>query len=98
MFTWADETAPGQIADFAAELATMPARLDVIRRYEHGDDLELGPGTADYVLIADFKTVEDYRVYADHPAHRAFIAAFVQPIAASVSRAQYHVSSGASGD
>jgi hypothetical protein len=91
MFTWNETATSEQIAAFAAELATMPDHIDGIRRYEHGDDLELGPGTADYVLVADFDTVDEYRDYSGHPRHAEFIAAFVEPIAASVSRVQYHV-------
>lgn len=91
MFTWSEEATTSQIAAFAAALATLPGQIDVIRRYEHGDDLDLGPGTADYVLVADFDTVEGYREYAGHPAHTEFIESFVTPIAATVGRVQMHV-------
>lgn len=91
MFTWSEAATTSQIAAFATELSKMPASVDSIRRYEHGDDLELGPGTADYVLLADFDTVEGYRDYARHPAHLAFIESYVKPIAASIGRVQMHV-------
>ena len=60
MFTWTKEATTDQIKTFAAKLSTMPDAIDLIRRYEHGEDLELGTATADYVLVADFDTVEDY--------------------------------------
>lgn len=91
MFTW-DESASGdEIRQFATELSTMPRRVPGILRYEHGDDLQLGPGNADYVLVADFETVEDYRAYSAHPDHVQFIETFVKPILGSISRVQYHL-------
>ena len=91
MFTWAETATDEQIREFAAQLDSMPAAIPVVRRFEHGDDLQLGPGTADYVLVADFDTVEDYRAYADHPYQQKFVEDHSRPIVAIVSRVQYHV-------
>ncbi|MCP3973823.1 MAG: Dabb family protein [bacterium] len=91
MFTWSDEATTSQIGHFAAGLSSMPNQIGTIRRYEHGDDLDLSPGTADYVLVADFDSVEGYRQYADHPIHLEFIEASVKPIVASISRVQMHI-------
>lgn len=91
MFTWTEEATDDQVRAFASGLATMPVLIDGIVDYVHGDDLQLGPGTSDYVLVADFATVEDYRHYAKHPDHLDFIARHVKPIAASIHRVQYHV-------
>lgn len=91
MFTWNEAATTAQIRDFAEQLTAMPANVDVIRRYEHGDDLQLGPGTADYVLVADFDTVEDYQFYAKHPYHLDFIERSVKPLLGSISRVQYHL-------
>ena len=91
MFTWNESAEDGAIAEFAAQLSTMPDHIAVIRRYDHGDDLQLGPGTADYVLVADFDTVEDYRSYAQHPYHVEFIDTVVKPLVKSVNRVQYHL-------
>jgi len=91
MFTWTEEATTNQIKTFAAKLSTMPDAIDLIRRYEHGEDLELGTATADYVLVADFDTVEDYWSYSGHPYHVDFLQEYAQPIIASVARAQYQV-------
>lgn len=91
MFTWADGAAGEAIRAFATELATMPDNVPGILRYDHGDDLQLGPGTADYVLVADFATVEDYRAYSTHPYHVAFNDRRVKPIIGSINRVQYHL-------
>ncbi|NND04176.1 MAG: Dabb family protein [Acidimicrobiia bacterium] len=92
MFTWAESADGDAIRQMAVELDTMPANVAGILNYEHGDDLQLGPGTADYVLVADFDTVEDYQAYAKHPYHLDFIEHRVKPIVANISRVQYHVS------
>lgn len=91
MFTWTEEATTDQIKTFAAKLSTMPDAIDLIRRYEHGEDLELGTATADYVLVADFDTVEDYWSYSGHPYHVDFLQKYAQHIIASVARAQYQV-------
>ncbi len=69
----------------------MPEVIDLIRRYDHGEDLELGTATADYVLVADFDTVEDYWAYSGHPYHVDFLQNHAQHIIASVERVQYRV-------
>jgi len=94
MFDWKDDAPDSAIKEFATRLATMPDHIDVIKQYNHGDDLGLGPATSDYVLVADFDNVEDYRRYATDPYHVAFIESYVKPIAASVSRVQYHMTTG----
>ena len=91
MFTWTQSAAPAEIQEFASRLSTMPDNVPGIHRYEHGDDLQLGPNTSDYVLVAEFETVEDYRYYANHPYHVAFVEDCVKPILQSISRAQYHL-------
>ena len=91
MFTWTQEATTDEIKTFAAKLSTMPDAIDLIRRYEHGEDLGLGSATADYVLVADFDTIEDYWSYSGHPYHVDFIPKHAQPIIASVARVQYHV-------
>ena len=93
LFAWNPDATTEQIRAFAAGLTAMPSGVEVIRRYDHGDDLDLGRSTADYALVADFDTVEDYREYSAHPVHLAFVDKHVKPIAANVWRVQYHVDS-----
>ena len=94
MFTWKREAAPAAIQSLASGLDAMPDHVPGILRYDHGEDLSLGSGTADYALVADFATVEDYRTYVTHPHHVAFLESVVRPIVASVSRVQHHLPDG----
>ena len=91
MFRWKESADGPAIQAFATGLSAMPGAIPEILRYEHGDDLQLSPGNADYVLVADFATVEDYRTYAQHPDHVEFIENRVKPILESISRVQYHL-------
>lgn len=92
IFEWTDSASSDQVAALAAGLDTMPDHVPGILGYQHGDDLEISSVTADYALVADFATVEDYRSYAGHPHHLAYIEEHVRPIAARIHRVQYHVS------
>ncbi|ROO83511.1 stress responsive alpha/beta barrel protein [Actinocorallia herbida] len=91
MFTWKAEATEEQRAAVPAELAKLPAAIPEIRRYEFGPGRN--PGNKDFVLVADFDDDESFVTYRDHPAHQAFIAACVTPIAADLARVQYEVAS-----
>lgn len=91
IFKWTETATKDQVAAVAAGLDTMPDAVPEILAYRHGDDLELSSATADYALVADFATVEDYRAYACHPHHLAFIDEHIRPIAANIHRVQYHL-------
>jgi hypothetical protein len=43
------------------------------------------------VLVADFDSEEDWRIYAEHPEHRRLLTELIDPITARRERAQYHV-------
>lgn len=91
MFRWAEAVDDEHVADVAARLDTLPATIDVIRRYEHGRDARFSEGNFDYVVVADFDSAEDYVAYRDHPAHTAFIAALIAGSIAERSAVQYHL-------
>lgn len=90
MFTWTPEATREQRDAVPAGLARLPGEIPQIRRYEYGPGIN--PGNKDFVLVADFDTLEDFIAYRDHPAHRAFIEECITPIAADLSRVQYRLS------
>lgn len=73
MFTWADHVDADAIAATSAALDRLPALIPEIRDYRHGSDLGLADGNADYVVVGQFDTVDDYAVYRDHPDHQQMI-------------------------
>ena len=61
----------------SAGLDTMPEHVPTIRRYRHGPNAGINPGTFDYAVVAEFDDVDGYLEYRDHPHHTAFIAEWI---------------------
>jgi len=91
VFRWTEDASPESITAVAEALGGLPAVIPSIRRYEFGADLGLLPGRADFALVAEFDTEEDYLSYADHSDHRAVIEDVIDPIRASTVSVQYRV-------
>lgn len=80
LFTWAEGTTPHHIEALKAGLAALPGRIPQIADYRFGEDLGINEGTADFAVVADFVSRDDYLVYRDHPDHRQLISELVTPI------------------
>jgi hypothetical protein len=80
IFTWKAGTTDAQKAAMSEGLATLPTLLPDIRRYRFGPDADLGTGTDDFVVIAEFDDVDGYRRYASDPRHLEIIERLVRPI------------------
>lgn len=91
MFRWVEGITPDQVRDIAAGLDSLPAAIPEIRSYVHGPDAGINQGNADYVVVGDFATVEDYLVYRDHPVHQRLISDVLSPVIATRSAVQIHV-------
>ena len=50
-------------------LEDLPARIDVIRRFEVGMNFNDSVDAFDIVLYSEFETKEDLEMYQAHPAH-----------------------------
>jgi hypothetical protein len=53
-----------------------------------GLDLELADNTGDIAIVAEFDSVEDYRVYATDERHLEIISTMIAPNATSIARSQ----------
>ena len=73
MFQWADDAPDDQVERVRAGLEDLRSVIPQIRSYVHGSDVGVAEGNFDYVLVADFDNVNDWRVYRDHPVHVLFI-------------------------
>ena len=58
----------------------MAQTIEAISAYAYGPDLGLRDGTWDFAVVADFESPEDFRSYADHPDHVAFIKDRLTPV------------------
>jgi hypothetical protein len=90
LFRFAEGTPDERVADLSAGLDALPPAIPQIRRYEHGRNLGVTPGTWDYGLVAEFDSVDDQRTYRDHPTHQQLIRELVEPI--TVDRASIQLS------
>jgi hypothetical protein len=73
MFQWADDAPEDQVDQVRAGLDALPPLIPQIRSYLHGPDVGVSEGNFDYVVVADFDNVNDWRTYRDHPLHILFI-------------------------
>lgn len=89
MFEWNDDVDEAQVASIGRVLDERVAVLPSISDYRHGPDAGLADGNAQYVIVADFATVEDFVEYRDHPEHQAVIAEHMKPAISSRSAVQY---------
>lgn len=87
MLSWTDETTPEQVDAIDEALRSMPQVMPFIRRYELERDLGIN-SNHDFVVIADFDTVEDYQSYAANPEHQAVTDTLIKPALASIARVQ----------
>jgi Stress responsive A/B Barrel Domain len=80
MFRWKSDMPEGHVAVIAQSLDTLPPAIEAIRTYQHGADLGISAsGSADYVIIATFDSVDAWREYDAHPVHDAARAEIVRP-------------------
>lgn len=91
MLRWKDGTTREQVASVESGLGSLPAIISEIKRYEFGPDLGLADTNFDFVLVADFDSVEDFKMYATQPDHVAVIEMAIAPIVAEAQRVQYEL-------
>ena len=87
--TFKSETQEESIARITDSLRTLPPIIKEIRSYTLGRDLNLAADTADFAIVADFDTLEDFEVYANHPAHLEVIREVIKPHVANRTASQF---------
>ena len=80
MFTLNDDAPEGTVEHLEEGLFRLAQTIDAISAYTYGPDLGLRDGTWDFAVVADFETPTDFRTYADHPDHVAFIKGRLTPV------------------
>lgn len=89
MFKWADDIADGHVDRVREGLNALPMAIEQIRGYVHGSDVGVSEGNYDYVVVADFDNVDDFRSYRDHPVHVRFIEELIKGKVAERAAVQY---------
>ena len=69
MFRWADHVDTEHVQRVHEAFDELADRTPGLRHHAHGSDVGVSEGTFDYLLVVDFESVADWRVYRDHPTH-----------------------------
>ena len=89
MFRWAEHVDADHVQRVRDALDALPAAIPEIRQYVHGSDVGVSEGSFDYVVVADFDTVADWRVYREHPTHLVMIEELITGHVAERAVVQY---------
>lgn len=73
LLKWNEGVDAAHVAAVKAGLDRLPALIPEIVSFQHGADLQLKPGTADYAISVDFASTNDYFTYRENPDHQRFI-------------------------
>lgn len=79
MFKWAEHVTPEIVEHIRQGFDELPSLVPQIRSYVHGADVGVAEGNYDYVVVADFENVADWRTYRDHPDHVVLIEERLKP-------------------
>jgi cell division FtsZ-interacting protein ZapD len=99
LLKWKPGTSEEAIQRWVDGCAELPDKIDLVRRYTLGRNVgtsregmakeSIYSDNFDAAVTADFDSYADYQIYAEHPAHKAFIAECVRPILAERVGVQY---------
>jgi hypothetical protein len=89
MFKWVEDIDPDHVVKVRDRLNTLPPLIEEIRSYSHGADVGVTEGNFDYVVVADFANVADFRAYRVHPEHALFVEELITPHVAQRAAVQY---------
>jgi hypothetical protein len=74
MFRFRDDITDDVVAEIRADLLSLPGKIDSIRSYQVGRDLDLSATTWDMVVIGGFDDEAGYQAYSSHPEHLPVVA------------------------
>ena len=89
MLRFADDTTDEQKEALRAGLRRLPELIPEITAYRFGDDRGLRDDNFDFVVTADFDSVDNFIVYRDHPDHQKLIDELIAPIMTARAAVQF---------
>ena len=69
MFRWAEHVGVDHVQRVREAYDDLGSVVSGLRHLAHGADVGVSEGTFDYLVVADFESVVDWRMYRDHPIH-----------------------------
>jgi quinol monooxygenase YgiN len=88
LIKWKEDASAEQIQAVLQALSSLPSKCRTIRGWSQAEDLRLDSTNYDFVLIADFESVEGFNAYSVDPHHLAVVQQ-IGPIRADAKRVQY---------
>jgi hypothetical protein len=92
MFRWKAEAPKTIVTTLSDSLAKLPGLIPEIKAYSFGPDIGVNQGNDEFVVVADFATVDDYITYRDHPEHKKAVADHIVPNISERHAVQFEVS------
>ena len=89
LLAWKQDATPGQKAEAAAQIASLPTLVPAIRGFASGADAGVSEKNYDFAVTADFDDAAGYLAYRDHPRHREIVAKYIAPIRARGAAVQF---------
>ena len=89
LLRWADDVPEDHVEQVRAGLDALPPQIPQIRSFLHGSDVGVSEGNYDYVVVADFDNVGDWRAFREHPAHLLFMEEHIKDKFADRAAIQY---------
>ena len=79
-FRWKQGIPPGHVATVKAELLDFVSSVPEVKSYRCGSDVGASDmQNFDFGIVAEFDSVDDWRVYDKHPRHEEIRAGVVRP-------------------
>ena len=89
LFRWTAGIGTDHVDRVREAFDALPAQVPLLRSLVHGSDVGVAEGNFDYVVVADFDRLDDWRAYRDHPAHVLLVEELIKPALAERAAIQY---------
>ena len=91
LYRWADHVDADHVDRVRTAYDALAARIAGVRTLDHGPDVGVSEGTADYLVVADFESVVEWRAFRDHPEHVLLQQELIVGNVADHATGQFHV-------
>ena len=91
VFRFNDGITEAVIDKIDTALATLPSIIPEIVAFTSGRNAHVTEGAWDYAVVSDFRSPDDYLVYATNPQHMDMVKNIVGPHVSEASRTQFEV-------
>ena len=89
-FKWKPGIPDGHVASVKAQLMEFASGLAEVRSYRCGSDVGASDmANFDFAIVAEFDSVDDWRVYDKHPRHEEIRGGIVRPWIEARAAVQY---------